>query len=343
MRMGARRPGAPTTPRSVTGVPFLTSWYKGFREQNVLKRLYNSVMARGDRVVAVSDQIAELISERYRHALGPDRRDPGQHRSRAFRSRARVAGSASTPCGAPGASRATPRSSWSSAACSAARATMSWCEAVRRLKEMGLKDFVCVFVGEDQGTSRYTGELWDLVLADRHRPMSIRMAGPVDDLPAAYAAATVVVIGRDPARGPAAGDPRSAGDGAAGGRVRSRRRAGRGAGAAGGRRRPDDRAALLGRRFGARWPPPWSGCSRCRSGRRRAIGARGRAWVLANFNAAAAAEPTLRLYAEVAAREAALNRRNCNPSERPPLSGRNRCNGATSVIQTAIRAAMPLT
>ena len=35
---------------------------------------------------------------------------------------------------------------------------------------------------------------------------------------------------------------------------------------------------------------------------RAAIGARGRAWVVANFNAPAAAEPTLRLYAEVAAR-----------------------------------------
>ena len=50
----------------LTRVPFVTSWYKGFREQNALKRLYNSVMARGDRIVAVSDQLAEMISERYR-------------------------------------------------------------------------------------------------------------------------------------------------------------------------------------------------------------------------------------------------------------------------------------
>jgi glycosyltransferase involved in cell wall biosynthesis len=34
---------------------------------------------------------------------------------------------------------------------------------------------------------------------------------------------------------------------------------------------------------------------------RAAMGARGRAWVLANFNTAAAAEPTLRLYEEIAA------------------------------------------
>ena len=41
-------------------------------------------------------------------------------------------------------------------------------KAVQRLKEMGLKDFLCVFVGEDRGRTRYTGELWDLVLYDRH-------------------------------------------------------------------------------------------------------------------------------------------------------------------------------
>ena len=47
------------------GIPFVTSWYKGFREQNILKRLYNGIMARGDRVIAVSEQIAQLINDRY--------------------------------------------------------------------------------------------------------------------------------------------------------------------------------------------------------------------------------------------------------------------------------------
>ena len=43
----------------------MTTWYKGFREQNPLKHFYNSVMVRGDHVIAVSDQIADLIRERY--------------------------------------------------------------------------------------------------------------------------------------------------------------------------------------------------------------------------------------------------------------------------------------
>ena len=59
---------------------------------------------------------------------------------------------------------------------------------------MGLKDLVCVFAAEDQGT-RYAGELWDLVLATDTADV-IRMTGPIDDLPAAYAAASVVVSAR---------------------------------------------------------------------------------------------------------------------------------------------------
>jgi glycosyltransferase involved in cell wall biosynthesis len=63
--MGAHRPWSAWIASRLTGVPFVTSWYKGFREQNSFKRLYNSVMARGDRIIAVSDQLAELISHRY--------------------------------------------------------------------------------------------------------------------------------------------------------------------------------------------------------------------------------------------------------------------------------------
>jgi hypothetical protein len=47
------------------GIPFMTSWYKGFRDQNIFKHVYNGGMARGDRVVAVSEQIAQLINDRY--------------------------------------------------------------------------------------------------------------------------------------------------------------------------------------------------------------------------------------------------------------------------------------
>jgi glycosyltransferase involved in cell wall biosynthesis len=168
---------------------------------------------------------------------------------------------------------------------------------VSRLKEMGLKDFLCVFVGEDQGLTRYTGELWDSVLGTNTTD-DIRMAGTMDDMPAAYAAATVVasaaiqpeglqrvileaqamgkpVVVSDLGAGPDAvlAPPAVAEDRMTGLRFSS-----------------GDAAALaaaLIRLFSL----PESG--------RTAIGARGRAWVAANFNAEAAAAPMLRVYAEI--------------------------------------------
>ena len=49
-----------------------------------------------------------------------------------------------------------------------------------------------VLVGEDEGRSRYSGELWDLVLATGTADV-IRIAGPSADRPASYAAAKMVV------------------------------------------------------------------------------------------------------------------------------------------------------
>ena len=52
----------------MTGVAFLTTWYGGFRDQNLFKHAYNGVMARGEQVIAMSDQIADIIAERHRVA-----------------------------------------------------------------------------------------------------------------------------------------------------------------------------------------------------------------------------------------------------------------------------------
>jgi glycosyltransferase involved in cell wall biosynthesis len=65
-------------------------------------------------------------------------------------------------------------------------------QAARRLKDMGLKDFTFIFVGESGGNSSYGGEIWDQVLANELTDV-VRLIGPVDDMPAAYAAASVVV------------------------------------------------------------------------------------------------------------------------------------------------------
>jgi glycosyltransferase involved in cell wall biosynthesis len=175
----------------MAGVPFVTTWYNGFREQNIFKRFYNGVMARGERVIAVSDQIADAIAARYSGASGrivvvPSRIDFG----------------AFDPALVTPQRIAAVRSGWDIGADTRAIVVIGRIlrrkghhvvvRAARRLKEMGLRNFTFVFVGEDPGRSSYAGELWDLVLATRTSDV-VRIVGPQDDLPAAYGAAIAVV------------------------------------------------------------------------------------------------------------------------------------------------------
>jgi glycosyltransferase involved in cell wall biosynthesis len=285
-------------------LPFLTSWYKGFRDQNLFKHLYNSVMARGDHVIAVSEQLAQLVNDRYgtswdRLHVVPcgvdlERFDPervSQERVDAIRHAWGVTANTKVILVVGRILRR--------------KGHHVVVKAVDRLKTMGLKDFLCVFVGEDRGRTHYTGELWDLVLATGTMDV-IRMAAPVNDMPAAYAAASVVVsaaiqpegVQRAILEAQAMGRPMIVSDLAAGSDVvltapfmtESR---------VSGLRFPagdDSRlAATLLRLFSI--PAPM----------RAAMGGRGRDWVLGHFNAGVVAEQTLRLYDEATGRPAAAD------------------------------------
>lgn len=278
-------------------IPFVTSWYKGFREQNIFKRWYNSIMARGDRVIASSEQIAQLINDRYgtawdKIAVVPcsvdlDRFDPES----VTRDRIDVI-----------------RSAWGikrdtkviliTGRILRRKGHHVVVKAVKRLKEMGLKDFLCVFVGEDRGRTRYTGELWDLVLTTGTMDV-IRMAAPVADLPAAYAAASVVVsaavqpegVQRALLEAQAMARPVIVSDLAAGTDVVLTAPAVPESRIAGFRFPSGDDAALaaiLLRLFSM--PEP----------NRATIGRRGRDWVLDHFNDEIVAEQTLRVYGQIA-------------------------------------------
>ena len=48
-----------------TGVPFITTYHAPYDESTPGKRAYNAVMAKGDRVIAISRFIAELVHERH--------------------------------------------------------------------------------------------------------------------------------------------------------------------------------------------------------------------------------------------------------------------------------------
>jgi len=284
----------------LTHIPFITSWYKGFREQNIFKHIYNGIMARGDRVVALSEQIAQLIHDRYgtpweRIAVVPvsidfERFDPASVSRERVESMRRAWGVKPDTKVILITGRILRR-----------KGHHVVVRAVKRLKEMGLTDFLCVFVGEDRGRTHYTGELWDLVLATGTMDV-IRMAAPVADMPAAYAVASVVVSAATQPEGlqraileaQAMARPVLVSELAAGPEVVLTAPAVPENRTTGLRFRSGDDAALtaaLLRVFSMPQPV------------RRAIGARGRDWVLGHFNAPVVAEQTLRLYREIAGRD----------------------------------------
>ena len=49
----------------IASVPYVATCDNSFREQNPLKRLYNSAMVRGTRVIALGERLARTIEERY--------------------------------------------------------------------------------------------------------------------------------------------------------------------------------------------------------------------------------------------------------------------------------------
>jgi glycosyltransferase involved in cell wall biosynthesis len=173
------------------GIPLITGWYKGFREQNIFKRLYNGIMARGDYVVASSEQIAQLINDRYGTPWEKITVVPCSIDLERFNPESVTRERIEAMRAAWGVRRDT-KVILITGRILRRKGHDVVVKAVKRLKEMGLRDFLCVFVGEDRGRTRYTGELWDLVLTTGTMDV-IRMAAPVADMPAAYAASSVVV------------------------------------------------------------------------------------------------------------------------------------------------------
>lgn len=280
----------------LTGIPFLTTWYKGFREQNRAKRLYNGVMARGDRVIVVSDALGELVNRRYgtpwaRIATIPRAIDLGGF----------------VPATVSPQQVAAMRRTWGIDPDSKVILVIGRMlrrkghdvvvKAMQLLKQRGMKNVTCVFIGEDVGRSRYVGELWDLMQATGTSDV-IRTAGPAVDLPAAYAASSIVVSAATQPEGlqraileaQAMARPVIVSDKGSGmDAVLAPPTVG------------DDR--MTGLRFPAGDPAELA-ASLVRllslpDAAREAIGARGRAWVTGHFGTAAAVEPLLRLYTDV--------------------------------------------
>lgn len=199
----------------LTGLPYVTTFHGFYGAQNSLKRLYNSVMIRGDRVIAGSQFMASHIHDTYhcphdRIALIPrgidtDRFDPARIDAQAVHALRQKWGAspAQKVILLPG--RLTR---W--------KGQGLLLEAVARLNDPAL---FTVMVGDPQGREGYVSELKTQI--DRlGLANAVHIAGHVDDMPTTYQAADIIVsastdaeaFGRVPVEAMAMGKPIVAAD-----------------------------------------------------------------------------------------------------------------------------------
>lgn len=175
----------------ISKVPFIATYDGSYSERNPLKRFYNSVMVRGSRVIAPGERLAKLVEERYGTAREKISVVPNAIDFEAY-----------NPSLVDMTQRALLASQWGleqkdrvillPGRLSRTKAPHLLVEAASRLREAGLKDFICVFAGEHPVRSGYAGELWDQV----HQlglSNSVRFVGHAEDMLSAYSLADIVV------------------------------------------------------------------------------------------------------------------------------------------------------
>ena len=174
------------------GLPFVTTYHGSYSAKSAAKTLYNSIMARGDVVIANSIYTGELIRESHPISNGKIRVIyRGTNLNAFFSSNISSERIAKT------------RSSWGLIADErvvllAARLT-PWkgarvlIEAASLLKKRGIADVVYVLAGDPQGRISYVKELDNMVLRNGLSGI-VRRVGHVDDVAAAVFTASVVTV-----------------------------------------------------------------------------------------------------------------------------------------------------
>jgi len=176
----------------LTKTPFVTTYHGAYSGNSSFKLRYNSIMARGDAVIANSHFTAGLITRLYPSATDHLR---VIHRGTDFR---RFHNGSVDP-----ARVRKLRESWGVApderiVLLAARLT-NWkgqkvlIQAARLLKERGLLDTKFILAGDDQGRSAYVAELDQMIESFGLKGIVCRV-GHCTDMPAALSAATVVTV-----------------------------------------------------------------------------------------------------------------------------------------------------
>jgi glycosyltransferase involved in cell wall biosynthesis len=171
-----------------TGAHFITTYHGAYGEDLPWKRRYNEVMARGERVIAISHYIARLIEAR--HGVGPERVrvihrgvDPAVYDpdTVSVDRISRVARAWRLPDDALTVVLPARLTRWKGQAV--------LIEALARLRT---PDVYAVLVGDDQGRHRYARELARLS-AKLGVAARVRLVGHCEDMPAALRLSDVVV------------------------------------------------------------------------------------------------------------------------------------------------------
>lgn len=169
--------------------PFVTTYHGAYSEKTLIKNRYNSVMARGDIVIANSNFTAELIARRHPFAVGRivtihrgvdlDGFDEGATARADEMLRQWRVGQGDRVI--LHLARLTP---W--------KGHLVLLKALADLKKQNVTDWVCVMAGDDQGRGEYRNQL--LTTADRLGIGDrVRFPGHVADVPGALAATTIAV------------------------------------------------------------------------------------------------------------------------------------------------------
>lgn len=197
---------------------FVTTFHAAYKFSNPFKKFYNGVMARGDRVIAISEFIARNIELNYR--VRPDKirviprgidLDRYAHEKVDEKKRADL------------------RKSWAitgdqpiilaPARLSPIKGQKVLINAMALLAATAQSGAIAVLLGDDQGRHGYVRELRELI-HERGLDGSVRIAPPCNDMPAAYSLASMIVapsvveegFGRVPVEAMAMGVPVVASD-----------------------------------------------------------------------------------------------------------------------------------
>jgi len=171
-----------------TGAHFVTTFHGTYGAGNHLKRVYNSIMTRGERVIAISQFIAGHIRQLYgvpsnkirviHRGVDLDRFDPAKVTAQRV---VNLATDWMLPDGMPVIMLPGRLTRWKGQPV-----------VIDALGRLGRKDVRCLLVGGDQGREDYRAEL-EAMIADRNLNEVVRLVDHCDDMPAAYMLTDVVI------------------------------------------------------------------------------------------------------------------------------------------------------